>query len=510
MIATSPPTTDRWNLGPEASELLKLIGFEPTGEEQARILRCRKRFKLDVGGVQAGKSMVSSADFILHFVEDLAIFRGEPLLYWLVSADYERTKAEFGYIAGFLSRLGFDVGDSLDLSKVVNPGKIEVRPKDDEGKAFGPPVCRIETKSGKDPRTLSSFAINGIIGCEASQLDLDTYQKCLERIAPKRGWLTLAGSYEGALGWYPSLAKAWEFGSTDEQSFKLPSPTNYHFYPGGMDDPELLRLKRTTSDTFFAERIMGIAAPPTGMVFSEFRPDVHIRDLEYDPDLPVIICDDPGYGHAHAIEILQVQQGQVCVVDEIYERGITTTDLIDVCMKRPWWKGSKTLVIDPHYANQHAAERSIAEVWLAKTGLVTVGVKVKIAAGTERLKTYLKVDALTGRPGIVFNGKLDMNGKPTCKGVLSELGAYPNPFDNQTHVYSNKLDSEGNVVGDEPADKYNDGCKAIIYGLVAEFGLSNTSEESEFITQPYARIGMESRRRYQNGRETFTSARDTT
>ena len=462
---------------------MKLIGFEPTGEEQAAILRCRKRYKLVAGGEQSGKSYCASADFIIHFFEDRQARPGEPLLYWLVAADYDRTKAEFNYIADFLTRLGFHV----DPSKVVNPGLIEVRVSKKDEKPF----CRIETKSGKDPRTLSMFAPNGIIGCESSQLDLDTYFKCLARLAPKNGWFHMAGTFEGSLGWYPGLAKAWSFGTQNEQSFRLPATTNWHLYPQGIETPTLKRLREDArtgySDAFFLERIMGIASPPKNIVFDEFRPDIHIRDLEYDPFLPVIICHDPGYSHANAIEILQVQQEQVCVIDEIWRHGVGTTDLIGVCMKRPWWKGEKSLVIDPHYATQHQGDRSVAEIWLALTGLVNTAVRVKIAAGTERMKTYLKVDVLSGKPGIVFNGRLrpdEATGamRPTCAGVLSELGAYPSPLDGQTHVYSNKVDAEGNVTGDGPVDRFNDGCKAIIYGLVAEFGLVQDEGNAEYVT----------------------------
>lgn len=483
--------------------MLRLIGFEPTGEEQARILRCRKKFKAVSGGEQAGKSIEASADYILHFAEDLATFPGENLLYWLVAADYDRTKAEFNYITENLARLGLDVEDR---SKVVNPGFINVSRKKGDRKPF----CRIETKSGKDPRTLSMFAPNGIIGCEASQLDLETYQKCLARIAPKNGWLHLAGTHEGKLGWFPSLIRAWKHGSKEEQSFVLPSPSNWHFYPQGLDTPSLVRLKRESSDDFFNERIMGEAAPPAGMVFEkEFRPDIHIRDLEYDPNLPVYISEDPGYAHAHAIEVWQIASGgQIRVFDEIYRRGVITQDLIEIAMRREWWKNdNKTLVIDPNYASQHAATHSIAEIWLAKTGIVaSAGKKISIRDGTERLKSFLKVDAVTKEPGIIFNGKLRLDEatgemKPTCVGVLSELGAYPNPFDNQTHVYSMKKDRDGNIIGDTPDDRWNDGLKAIIYGIVEHYGLTYSDESSEFITQAYARPS-----RSRNGRDTFGSA----
>jgi hypothetical protein len=458
---------DRWDLGPANSVLLEMIGFEPTGPEQADILRCRKRLKLVVGGGQAGKSLLSSADFILKLFEDRNKRPGESLLYWLLAADYDRTRAEFGYIAEFLSRIAEKTGLKIDQSKVVNPGWIELY----SGKKV---LVRIETKSGKDPRTLAMYAPHGIIGCEASQLDLDTYYKCLERITARSGWLLLAGTYESSLGWYPGLAAAWSHGGEDEQSFRLPTPSNKALFPEGEDDPKFQRLKSEASDAYYMERIMGVAAPPRGLVFDMFRPDVHIRPVTYDPDRPIFIWTDPGYGHAYAIEIAQVAPGgQIHIVDEIYERGIVVQDLIEIAMKRPWWKNrSKKLVIDPHFANQHQGQASQADIWLEKTGLTPFGRKVKISDGVDRLKGYMKVDALSGKPGILFN--------PACTGVLGELGAYPNKFDGQTHVYSWKMDSEGNILGDEPEQKWNDGVSAIIYGVVEEFGLINELDNGHF------------------------------
>lgn len=474
-----PQTDDPWKLGLVSAAFMKMIGFAPTGEEQAAILRCRKRSKLVVGGGQSGKSMEAGADFIVHILEDRTKQPEGTLLYWLLAADYERTRREFGYIADNLMAIGLPV----EASKRLDPGEIRVQFKRERK-----PRILIETKSGKDPRTLSMFSPHGIIICEASQVDVVAYHKCLERVTASGGWIHMSGTYEyGSFGWYPGLAGAWAHGSTDEQSFVLPTPTNKYLFPGGLNDPKIQKLKRDTSDQFFNEKIMGIATPPQGRVFSEFRPDVHIRPVVYNPDLPLYIWDDPGYGHAHAIEIAQIASGgQVQIFDEIYQRGRITEDLIDVVINRPWWKNpQKTLVIDPNYATQHQGTHSMAEIWLAPpAGLATAGVKVGIMDGIERLKSFLKINPLTGVPGIVFD--------PDCKGILSELGAYPSPFSPEEQprweVYSWKTDGEGKLQGDNPDDRYNDGCKAVIYGLVEHFGLVETGDNSFF---PMTRYGVQ-------------------
>ena len=288
---------------PEIADFLfSKIGFEPTPMQQP-IVECKKRFILVAGGEQAGKSMIASKFLISRFMQDQKE-NDEPGLYWLVAADYERTRAEFEYLVEDFGKLGV----LADSTKRVDPGRI----------VLGNGV-RIETKSAKDPRTLAMKAPNGIIGCEASQLDLESFHRLRGRCAPKRGWLFLAGTFEGSLGWYPQLYQTWQHGTSDEQSFSLPSYSNRHLYPGGRKDPEILKLKALASDEFFMERIEGIPTPPQGLVFGEFRADIHIsEDAKWMKGEPVQLWMDPGYAGAYAVQVVQEINGQVCVIDEIY------------------------------------------------------------------------------------------------------------------------------------------------------------------------------------------------
>jgi hypothetical protein len=218
------------------------------------------------------------------------------------------------------------------------------------------------------------------------------------------------------------------------------------------------------------ERIAGKPVPPKGRVFKEFTPDVHIAKHEWDPMEPVYIWEDPGYGggniHAHAIEVFQYIMGQLRGIDEVYEHGLTTEDMIDICQTRPWWKSPKFLVSDPHYKDQHHSMNSVAEQWMAQTGLRAAGDRIKILPGIERMKSLLKMDPITHLPRITFH--------PKMVGILSEFGAVPNPFDGQSHVYSWKVDNDGTAYGEVPIDSANDAIKAVIYGAIVLLGYPST------------------------------------
>ena len=423
------------------SYLYDKVGFEPTAE-QRRILDSPYRFTLVAGGEQAGKSLMASKYLLSRFAET----EGKGL-FWLVAADYERTRAEFEYLTEDFARLGL----LKEASKRVDPGHLVL--------ADG---TRIETKSAKDPRTLAMRAPDGILGCEASQLDLETFYRLRGRCAPKRGWLFLSGTFEGSLGWYPQMFTAWANGADkDARAYSLPSYTNVHLYPGGATDPEILKLRDFSSDDFYMERIEGKPSPPQGLVFPEFRPDAHIADVEYEKDVPVHLWMDPGYAGAYAIEVIQVKGDQIQVIDEIYEQGLVTDDMIDIAMSRPWWPDVHFGVIDVG-GTQHQAMASPAEMWLSQSGLYLSSQKVRINEGTERLKGWLKIDSKTHAPRLVI--------APHCHGILSEFGVVPSPFDGQTRAYRWKTDRDGNIVGDVPEDKNNHGVKALIYGLVDRFG----------------------------------------
>jgi len=432
-----------------ANAIFDLVDFEPT-DLQKRILNSDKRFILVAGGEQAGKSMVASKFLLQRFLTDESTG-----LYWLVAADYERTRAEFEYLSQDFAKIGI----LAEVSKRVDPGRIILS----DG-------TRIETKSAKDPRTLAMRAPNGIVGCEASQLDLETFYRLRGRCAPKAGWLFLGGTFESSLGWYPQTFSTWESGVGEEQSFSLPSYSNFHLYPGGREDPEIKRLEAFASDDFFMERIEGRPVPPRGVVFNDFRASIHSGEVDYVPNEPVHIWMDPGYAGGYALEAVQIIDDSIRVFDEIYEIGLVTEEMADIAMAKPWWKDVQYGVIDIA-GRQHQAMPAPTEVWLSKTGLYLASEKVPINDGTERLKSFLKVDPITGYPRITID--------VSCKGVLSEFGAVPNPFTNQTQAYRWKHDREGNIVGNTPEDKYNHGIKALIYGLVHHFGFSYSADRQK-------------------------------
>ena len=445
--------------------LLEAVGFR-TWKEQDQILDYKARIKLVAGGERAGKSFLGA----LSIINTLDEFQNGDIV-WLVARDYERTRAEWNYLTDILSKLGFLVKQT----KRIDPGEMTVVC----GTATDPGTFQIKTKSAQDYRSLAMEAPRMIVACEASQIDQESFLRLRGRIAEKRGYLFLEGTFEMSLGWYPSQWESWQFYNKEDDaiSFSLPSWTNQEVYPGGKEDDEILSLQRLHSDDWFNERVAGKPAPPKGLVHNMFDSSKHVSDkAEYIMDEPVHLWIDPGYSQvtksAYAVMAVQIIGEQVRIIDEVFEREKITEEIIEICTMRPWWKDVEHGVID--IAAHNFGESRPVDTWLEKAGLYMQSERVGILDGVERFNTFLKENPVTKQANLIIS--------PKCKGVISELGGCSNPFDDQIHVYTWRTDREGNVVGREPRDAFNHGIKAITYGLVVNFGYARAAGATKLIT----------------------------
>lgn len=426
--------------------ILDKLNFEPTAE-QLPIMQSDARIRLVAGGEQSGKSFSSEKDLMSRLLE------GQ--LFWLVAADYARTGREWGYLQDDLMKLKIP----FKATKDIDPGEMIIADK-----------IRVQTKSAKDPRKLAMEAPNGILVCEASQVDYETYMRVIGRTAPTRGWVLLSGTFESSLGWYTDL---WQKGQLPNKdgvvSFSLPSWSNKYLYPGGRDDPEIKRLEAITPPEFFMERYGGVPCPPKGIVFPEFKTHLHVGEgdqYEYDPSMETYLWVDPGFASAYAVLAVQKRGESLWVVDEIYERGMVTSDVVKVAKQRHWWNSVVGGAIDIA-GTQHQAMPAPSEIWLQEGYVFLRSQKLSITDGIEQVKRFLLVNPVTGHPLLHINSR--------CKGLISEFGGCENPITHTTQIYSWRMDKDGNVLGDVPEDKYNHAVKALSYGIVDTFGYTTAT-----------------------------------
>ena len=133
-------------------------------------------------------------------------------------------------------------------------------------------------------------------------------------------------------------------------------------------------------------------------------------------------------------------------------------------VRQKYWYGNDEVigVIDVAGTQHNNAQESNVEVWQKELGMHLSYQKIDILPGIDRMKSMLAINPLTHEPNLIIS--------PRCKLLISELGGAPNPFDGQTHVYSYKTDTTGELVSAKPHEDYSDGIKALTYLFVHKLG----------------------------------------
>ena len=450
------------------SRVFDLVGYKPT-EAQQIIHWDEARHKLTAGGERAGKSKVQAHELLGHWWVDVAYpnslsweadKRLAGALYWLLGDDYEACKGEWEHIVEVFTKLEVL---AKPPTKNIDPGEIVLQ----DG-------TRIVTKSARYPEKIATVAPNGIIICEAAQIDYDVFQRAKTRLAEKRGWLSMAGTFEEEdyVGWYRELYDLGQSCNVLElKSFSLPTWSNLVIFPGGRSDPEILKQEAGMTRERFMERFGGVPCPKVGRVVTEFANAIHVRPCPFNPDLPVELAVDPGYAGAYAVLAIQDLGEQLSLIDEIYVQGVVTKDIILMAKKKAWWQAVVGGAIDIA-GRQHQAMAAPIEVWLSEGVISLRSKKVNIEDGIDLLRTHLKQHPVTGQPGIVVD--------PKCTGFISECGGGRSPVANGGLWMRDK-----NTL--KPIEKNNHACKALAYYLSNKYGFSGLTRTPKSLSLQGAR-----------------------
>lgn len=437
--------------------------------EQREIIYCDSREIIVGGGERGGKSFVSALFLVTRF------WQGD--LFWIAAKDYARCEPEFTYVADFLQKLQAVLPDDIHTPR---NGQWWMALK----KGTGPDANKstiIKTWSLDDWRKVGGEAPDGIIAAEAAQDARHEYTRLSDRTMEKRGWLFASGTFESSLGWYPELFKQYQLPNQAGVSFSLPTWSNLVIYPGGENNPEIIRKKENSpSLEHFMERFGGVPCPPSGIVFPEARNHTHVAGLEIVQDTQIGLAIDPGYAGAYAVEAVQISNDTIRVFDEVYVQGATTEEVIAICEHKwaSWWKPDYGVV--DIAAKQHQAMPAVIEVWQKKAGLRLRSNRVLEAEGRDRLHGFLRINPIDNRPRMLID--------PKCLGLLSELGLAPNPFTHEAAPYRWKEDRAGNIIGTAPDDKNNHAIKALTYLIIDKFGHIDRRKRKKKQESPFALV----------------------
>ncbi len=392
------------------------------------------RIRLIAGGERAGKSRSAAMELFGRMLQGR--------LFWLVGPDYDLCRPEFDYLVDACQRIG-----AVQTVRAPAVSRAELLTRTG---------ARIVTRSAHDPERLAGEAPDGIVGCEAAQLPPQVFLRVRGRVAERRGWLWLSGTFEGSRGWYASAFRRWRGAGVDgvdgaagAQAFSIPTWANRALYPGGRADPEIAALEALFPTDVFMERFGGVPCPPATLVFREFDPRVHVHDQARASGREVELAIDPGYAGAYAVLAVETRGGQAAVVDEVYARRATAGEVIAACQRRPWWPRVRGGVIDIAGRQHHAAPSQV-EIWASLARLRLRSRRVPVRDGIERLRTFLRDPA---------SGAARLTVSPSCPNLIAEFEHY------RYHD-----DSGRRPISEEPIDRDNHAIKALTYWLFDRFG----------------------------------------
>lgn len=391
------------------------IGYTPQAV-QVPVHESEARFKLVAGGERGGKSKTGSIEAVLACANPLTE------LIWLVGPDYDGAMEEFKYIWGDMEKLGLLENVSQahqgSLWMTLSNGNVAV------------------TKSSMDPRKLGMQAPGYILMTEAARQHYIAFLRVMGRAGERRAPVCLTGTFEGASesgvtgSWYAEVFNQWQVPNEDGgASFSLPSWDNLIVYPGGRKDPEILRLERRTPEDMFQERYGAVPCKPSGLVLPEFNIRKHVGHFPYNPDIPVEIAVDPGYGYpgAAAVLAIQVKEGDCYIIAEIYKQHLSVHQIITKCKQDwPFFGEIQAGAIDIAAKAHPGGLEPVVEVWRKETGIFLSMRYARLSTrgareGTvELLRTFLKLDE-HGRPKTFVDF--------SCQGFIAECGGGPSPVD---------------------------------------------------------------------------------
>ena len=245
----------------------------------------------------------------------------------------------------------------------------------------------------------------------------------------------------------------------------MPTWSNSYIYPGGRDDPAIKVLESETPEDIFNERYAAVPRRKHGRVLPEFDMEIHVRHLDYDPQLgPVVLAVDPA---SHCYVVLFVQHNGLVthVLDRVYMRNTIAEKVIPHVMANPLWQyvDERAGVID-RAGKTHPATYSQIEIWKRDAGVTLRPSRYALQADSvEALRSRLSSDNLMKEPLIYFND--NMTNKTSSDGSLA-MDVLAEPY----------LWKWPERVGDKsspkyPIDKNNDAMKALAYEIVDRYGI---------------------------------------
>lgn len=325
-IAWYPQELNR-KLTLDKAKVFEAIGYRPS-LPACHFHASRARFKVFSGGARAGKSKAGAYEFV-----PLILTPGMNL--WIVGPEYEQCVKEFEYVLGAtIEHPVIGKAFAKYVERVGNRphgGDMEIRMDFGDGRR-----SFLKVKTAQRMQSLLSEELDAVMVVEASEIPERAWSRMLKmRLATRHGMAIFPSSPSG-MGWVAQLYQRGMDGEREHFAVNADSRMN-----PTQDLNEIELLASDLSDEDWNEQIEGRPMPRHGLVFPDFRHEIHVASWQKDWPKPSWLrgrAIDFGYSDpACILWIAQDEDKRFYVYREWYQTKRLVSDMIREIGRAEGW-----------------------------------------------------------------------------------------------------------------------------------------------------------------------------
>jgi len=486
------------------SALYKKVGWAPHSAQQ-KPLRSGARSRVVAAGRRFGKSELGANDRLLpeafrtYYNREAIRDSGKRWEYWIVGPEYTDTEKEFRVLWNNLKKLGVPFDKKSETDGIGSRYNAE---SGDMSISLWGGMYYVQGKSAKYPQTLIGEGLRGVVLVEAAKLKESVYDKYIRpTLSDYRGWLFAGSTPEGKNWFHRMYQRGQDPNRPTWDSWRFPAWENPFVYPKGASyesiekareylrhdgltparidalgiDPEIAELLEDMSEEKFNQEIGADFNEYVGRVFKEFDEDVHVTDLEYNPNSRWFTCAAVDYGWTNPFVWLLIQVdtwGTVYVLDEMYESNMMVDEAAVEIRDRGLAPASMVAFYpDPASPGDSALLSKLLRVSSRSGTGGTIQQRLDlIRKALKPIPSHLPIGHPERQPRLLINRK--------CKNTIREFGAYRYP--------ENKREQDSNDP-ENPLKKDDHTPEALGRFFAGYFGLGTLKKKQSRIST--ARMG---------------------
>jgi hypothetical protein len=375
--------------------------------EQLRLWTDKSRFKIVPAGRRSGKTELAKRKLI----ESLFCKRwhGSPGRYFAAAPTRDQAKRIWWQ----------DLNDLLkpDWKAVVSASELKIRT---------PSGAELWVIGLDKPMRMEGVSWDGGIIDEYADCKAGTFDAHIRpALADRRGWLWLIGvpDMDG-----PAQVEYERF---YDIAIKHNDPewAAFHWASAEILPPEeVASAKRRMDPRLFEQEMMGKFILAGGRAFPDFSADIHVKDVEYDPKLPICWSLDFNI-NPMCSGVIQHKGGNVMVLDELVlpdtKTDCAVTAFLDRAIERGWDVRNVQIYGDAT-GNARDSTSGLSDWIIVKNRLAGLGIKFNVPRANPAIKET--INAINARLKSA-DGTVSLAIHPRCQQLITDFrnALWPSP-----------------------------------------------------------------------------------